>query len=143
MSKNLLRWLAVGAAAVIAIACVAVTKAADQPKVKQSKDGRVMRITNLKPSDTRLMPKLLGDRKIDHGGLYIFQPGETAHPEPKHAHDSDEVFIFVQGKGVVPIDGVEYPVKTGDVVVVKAGEDHHTRSSQEAPLVACWYVMEK
>jgi mannose-6-phosphate isomerase-like protein (cupin superfamily) len=42
---------------------------------------------------------------------------------------------------VIPIDGTEYPVETGDVVVVEAGEDHHTRSSEEDPLVAVWYVL--
>lgn len=112
-------------------------------QVTKSADGRVMRIADLRPSDTRLMPDLLGDAKIDHGGVYIFKPGQTAHPEPRHVHDTAEVFIFIQGKGVLPIDGVEYPVKTGDVVIVKAGEDHHTRSSVEDPLVAAWYVMEK
>ena len=106
-------------------------------------EERVMRIEKLKPSDTRLFPQILGDKKIKSGGLYVFKPGETAHPEPRHVHDVDEVFIFVQGRGVLPIDGVEYPVKTGDVVIVKAGEDHHTRSSVEDPLVAAWYIMEK
>jgi mannose-6-phosphate isomerase-like protein (cupin superfamily) len=53
----------------------------------------------------------------------------------------EEVFIFIQGTGVIPIDGVDYPVKTGDVVIVEAGEDHHTRSSTEDPLVAAWYLM--
>jgi len=133
-----LKWVILGSCCVLAIPCVLL---AGKPEPKREK--RVMRITNLKPNDTRLMPNFLGNKKIDHGGLYIFKPGETAHPEPRHVHDSQEVFIFVQGKGVVPIDGVEYPVKTGDVVIVKPGEDHHTRSSVEEPLVAAWYVMEK
>ena len=100
-------------------------------------------IKGLKFNDSRLIPNLLGDRKITGGGIYCFKPGETAHPEPRHAHDVPEVFIFIQGKGVIPIDGKDYPVKTGDVVIVDPGEDHHTRSSQDDPLVAAWYVMEK
>ena len=98
-------------------------------------------VADLKPSGSRLMPDLLGDTAIARGGLYIFKPGEIAHPEPRHVHDTAEVFIFVQGQGVIPIDGVEYSVKTGDVVIVDAGEDHHTRSSADDPLVAAWYVM--
>ena len=100
-------------------------------------------ITDLKPSGSHLMPAELGSAAIARGGLYIFKPGEIAHPEPRHVHDKAEVFIFVQGQGVIPIDGVEHPIKTGDVVFVEAGEDHHTRSSVEDPLVAAWYVMDR
>ena len=100
-----------------------------------------MRITDLTPSASRLMPAELGNAAISHGGVYVFKPGETAHPEPVHVHTTAEVFIFVQGKGILPIDGVDYPVQAGDVVIVEAGEDHHTRSSIEDPLVAAWYVM--
>jgi mannose-6-phosphate isomerase-like protein (cupin superfamily) len=98
-------------------------------------------IADLKPSASLLTPDLLGGAAIARGGLYIFKPGEIAHPEPRHVHDTAEVFIFVQGTGVIPVDGVEYPVQTGDVVIVEAGEDHHTRSSVDNPLVAAWYVM--
>ena len=99
-------------------------------------------IADLRSNGSVLMPDLLGDRRIAGGGLYVFKPGETAHPEPRHVHDVAEVFILVQGKGVLPIDGVDHPIQTGDVIVVEAGEDHHTRSSVDDPLVAAWYVME-
>jgi mannose-6-phosphate isomerase-like protein (cupin superfamily) len=101
-----------------------------------------MRLSDLQCSASRLLPERFGDKNITGGGLYLFQPGETAHPEARHVHDADEVFIFCQGRGVIPIDGVDYPVQTGDVVIVEAGEDHHTRSSEEDPLVAAWYLME-
>ena len=100
-----------------------------------------MTLSNLHHTDSRLLPECLGTARIAGGGVYVFKPGETAHPEPRHVHDVDEVFIFVQGKGVLPIDGVDYAVQTGDVVIVQAGEDHHTRSSVDDPLVAAWYVM--
>lgn len=120
-------------------ACAHFPRLQDVPE----KAGRVMKITDVNPDGSLLMPDLLPGKKIARGGLYLFKPGETAHPEARHVHDTDEVFIFVQGKGVLPIDGVEYPVGAGDFVIVKAGEDHHTRSSVEEPLVACWYVMDK
>lgn len=90
-----------------------------------------------------LLADILGDARIVHGGVYVFKPGETAHPEPRHVHDVDEVFIFLQGSGVIPIDGTDHPVKAGDVIVVAAGEDHHTRSSVKEPLVAAWYVTDR
>ena len=104
---------------------------------------RQLTISDLSPDVSRLMPDVLGDAKVTGGGVYVFKPGETAHPEPVHVHDVDEVFIFVQGTGVLPIDGVDYPVKAGDVVIVEAGEDHHTRSSVDDPLVAAWYLMDR
>jgi mannose-6-phosphate isomerase-like protein (cupin superfamily) len=100
-------------------------------------------VNDLKPDGSRLLPALLGDAKVAGGGVYVFKPGETPHPEPRHVHDTAEVFIFVQGSGVLPVDGVEHPVKAGDVVIVEAGEDHHTRSSVDDPLVAAWYVMDR
>jgi mannose-6-phosphate isomerase-like protein (cupin superfamily) len=102
-----------------------------------------LRLGDLQPNATRLLPEHLGDAKIAHGGVYVFEPGETAHPEARHVHDVAEVFIFLQGRGVIPIDGTDYPVQTGDVVIVEAGEDHHTRSSEQDPLVAAWYLMDR
>ena len=100
------------------------------------------KITDLHPDGSRLLPDLLGRAGVAGGGIYVFKPGEIAHPEAIHVHNVDEVFIFVQGKGVIPIDGVEYPIETGDVVIVEAGEDHHTRSSVDDPLVSAWYTMD-
>jgi mannose-6-phosphate isomerase-like protein (cupin superfamily) len=104
---------------------------------------RRLTLSELRYTDSRLIPEHFGGRRIASGGLYVFEPGETAHPEPRHVHEVDEVFIFVQGKGMIPIDGHEVPVETGDVVIVEAGEDHHTRSSVDDPLVAAWYLMEQ
>ncbi len=100
-------------------------------------------IADLRPDGSYLLPDHLGEAKAVKGGVYVFEPGETAHPEPVHVHDVDEVFIFVQGKGVLPIDGVEHPIQAGDVFIVEAGEDHHTRSSVEEPLVSAWYLMDR
>jgi mannose-6-phosphate isomerase-like protein (cupin superfamily) len=102
-----------------------------------------LRIDTLSPSSSCLLPDALGDAKVASGGIYVFKPGETAHPETRHVHDVDEVFVFIQGRGVIPIDGVDHPVQTGDVVIVEAGEDHHTRSSEKDPLVAAWWVMDR
>ncbi len=98
-------------------------------------------VAELNPRDSHLLPEFLGDATVKSGGVFVFEPGQTAHPEDRHVHEVNEVFIFLQGSGVLPIDGIDYPVQAGDVVIVEAGEDHHTRSSVEDPLVAAWYVM--
>ena len=102
-----------------------------------------LKLSEVRFSGARLLPDFLGDARVTGGGIYVFKPGEIAHPEPRHVHDVDEVFIFIQGKGVIPIDGVEYPIETGDVVIVEKGEDHHTRSSIEDPLVSAWWVLDR
>lgn len=102
-----------------------------------------LNLNTVDPSPSRLLPDYLGDAVVTGGGVYVFKPGETAHPEANHTHDVDEVFIFIQGRGVLPVDGIDYPIQTGDVVIVEAGEDHHTSSSVEDPLVAAWYLMDR
>ncbi len=104
---------------------------------------RRLTVRDLNANGGRLLPNVLGEARITGGGVYVFKPGETAHPEPRHVHEVDEVFIFLQGSGIIPIDGTDYPVQAGDVVVVAAGEDHHTRSSVDNPLVAAWYLMDR
>lgn len=104
---------------------------------------RKYRIGEVDVSPTRILPEAIGDSRVTHGGVYVFKPGETAHPEPVHVHDTAEVFFFIQGKGVLPIDGIEHPVEAGDVCIVEAGEDHHTRSSVDEPLVAAWWVLDR
>ena len=102
-----------------------------------------LRVQDLRPTADHLLGDLLGDAHVVSGGIYVFRPGETAHPESVHVHDVHEVFIFVEGTGVLPINGRDYPIQTGDVFIVEPGEDHHTRSSMESPLVSAWYVMDR
>lgn len=99
------------------------------------------RITDLQPEGSRLMPEIFGQRAIAMGGLRIFHSDETPHRSP-YVHDSDEVLLFVQGRGVLIAEGVEYPVTAGDVVIIEAGESHNLLSQADDPLAAARYVME-
>ena len=99
-------------------------------------------IQQLKNSETRLLSEYYGEMKMTEAGVYMFKPGEKAHGDA-HTHDVKEVLVIIQGKGVVPIDGVVYPLQTGDVVVVEPSEDHRTQSSVEDPLVVMWFLMEE
>ena len=57
----------------------------------------------------------------------------------KHIHDDDrEVFVILQGKAVMQIDGEEHPMVTGDIIVVEPGEDHHLVSDRDDPCVNLW-----
>ena len=74
------------------------------------------------------------------GGLGFKKPGERSHAEDKsaHIHDDCEVFIILQGKGDIEIDGSRYPVTTGDIIVVEPGEDHHLIADMNDPCVNIW-----
>ena len=99
-------------------------------------------IDKLKFSETRILAEYFGSMPLTQCGVKRFKPGEKAH-ETAHTHNVNEVLIFIQGKGEVPVDGKVYPLRTGDVVIIEPGEDHRTQSSVEDPLVCAWFLMER
>ena len=79
------------------------------------------------------------------GGLGFKQPGFRTHTDDgpggidQHIHEDEcEVFIILQGKARMEVDGVEHPMTTGDICIVEAGEDHHLISDEDDPCVNIW-----
>jgi len=59
----------------------------------------------------------------------VFGPGQEF---PQHDHDeSEDVFVILEGSGVLKQGEVERPIKAGDVVYVPAGENHGTIAGPE------------
>jgi quercetin dioxygenase-like cupin family protein len=59
----------------------------------------------------------------------VFGPG---HEFPQHDHDeSEDVFVVLEGSGVLKQGKIERPIKAGDVVFVPAGEIHGTVAGPE------------
>ena len=75
---------------------------------------------------------------IERGGITRYEAGARSHPEGHHVHTVPEVFVILQGTGVIEIDGVATPFQAGDVFVVAAGEDHHLVSQGALPLLSAW-----
>ncbi len=81
---------------------------------------------------------------ICKGGMGYKKPGQRTHSHDgpggadRHVHDDSEVFVILQGRGEMEIDGVRHPFVTGDVFVVEPGEDHHLVSDAEDPCVNLW-----
>jgi mannose-6-phosphate isomerase-like protein (cupin superfamily) len=98
-------------------------------------------IDQLKFSETRILAEYFGSMPMTEFGVKKFDPAEK--PQQAHTHHVNEVLIILQGKGEVSSDGKVYPVKTGDVIILKPGEDHRTQSSEGDPLVAVWFCMER
>jgi mannose-6-phosphate isomerase-like protein (cupin superfamily) len=45
-------------------------------------------------------------------------------PDRQQAHDDDEIYVVLEGAGVLQVEGAEVPVREGSAVFVEAGADH-------------------
>ena len=98
-------------------------------------------------SDTtngHFLKDLVPGEHLCKGGLGFKKRGFRTHGEKnwrgsdRHVHDDSEVFVILQGKARMEVDGVEHPLVTGDVMVIEPGEDHHLISDAEDPCVNLW-----
>ena len=54
-------------------------------------------------------------------GVYILVAPEADRQQP---HEDDELYIVLEGTGVLEVEGEQVPVKEGTAVFVEAGADH-------------------
>jgi mannose-6-phosphate isomerase-like protein (cupin superfamily) len=54
-------------------------------------------------------------------GVYVLVAPE---PDRQQPHEDDEVYVVLEGSGVLDVEGASVPVKQGDAVFVEAGADH-------------------
>jgi mannose-6-phosphate isomerase-like protein (cupin superfamily) len=66
-------------------------------------------------------------------GVYVLVAPE---PDRQQPHSDDEVYVVLEGTGVLEVEGESIPVDEGDAVFVEAGADHRfTAYEQLAVLV--------
>jgi mannose-6-phosphate isomerase-like protein (cupin superfamily) len=66
-------------------------------------------------------------------GVYVLVAPE---PDRQQPHSDDEVYVVLEGTGVLEVEGERVPVDEGDAVFVEAGADHRfTAYEQLAVLV--------
>lgn len=69
----------------------------------------------------------------------VFPPGEMAGA---HSHaDMSEVFFVQSGRGVINIDGKEYPLEKGVCAAVEVGEEHEIRNTGFEDLVLSYFAI--
>ena len=74
----------------------------------------------------------------DNGGVGISAfllsalPGSGPGP---HRHPYDEVQFVREGRGLYVVEGQEFEVSAGDILVIQAGEVHSFRCIGDTPLV--------
>jgi mannose-6-phosphate isomerase-like protein (cupin superfamily) len=54
-------------------------------------------------------------------GVYVLVAPE---PDRQQPHDDDEIYVVLEGTGVLQVEGAEVPVREGSAVFVEAGADH-------------------
>jgi mannose-6-phosphate isomerase-like protein (cupin superfamily) len=66
-------------------------------------------------------------------GVYVLVAPE---PDRQQPHSDDEVYVVLEGTGVLEVESESVPVEEGDAVFVEAGADHRfTAYEQLAVLV--------
>jgi len=54
-------------------------------------------------------------------GVYVLVAPE---PDRQQPHSDDEVYVVLEGSGVLEVEGESVPVREGDAVFVEAGAEH-------------------
>ncbi|MBI3634647.1 MAG: cupin domain-containing protein [Candidatus Rokubacteria bacterium] len=66
--------------------------------------------------------------------LYCLAPGQEQKP---HAHDDqDKIYVVVEGRGEVVVDGARETLEAGEAVVAPSGSQHGLRNPGPGPLLA-------
>ncbi len=109
-----------------------------------------LRLTDLDcDSSGHVLGKVIPGRYLSAGGLSFKKPGQRTHDtgctcpscdgKGRHVHADDcEVFIVLQGKARMEIDGTSHGMVTGDIIICEPGEDHHLVADECNPCVNLW-----
>jgi len=95
---------------------------------------------------SHILSGLIPGEYLTRGGLNFKEPGHRSHDlgctckacdgKGRHVHvDDHEVFIILQGKARIEVDGETHALCAGDVVICEPGDDHHLISDEQDPCV--------
>jgi quercetin dioxygenase-like cupin family protein len=93
-----------------------------------------VKLENPTPGEAHRPEILFPEHKANSlgGMLGLLVPGSQV---PYHYHENREsIIIFISGEGIEIIEGEEFPVKTGDVLFIPAGEKHTTLNRSDSDL---------
>lgn len=107
---------------------------------------RHLALQDLPKGQKHILSGIIPGAFISRGALNFKRPGERSHDvgcvcpacdgKGRHVHPDDaEVFVIMQGKARIEVDGVSHPLVAGDVVICEPGEDHHLVSDEHDPCV--------
>ena len=75
-----------------------------------------------------------GEQKAkDLGGISVILPPGSQVPYHYHAR-RESIIIIISGEATQVVEGKEFPIKTGDILYIPAGEKHMTVNRTEKDL---------
>jgi mannose-6-phosphate isomerase-like protein (cupin superfamily) len=103
-------------------------------------------IKDLAIGEGHILDGIVPGEYLTQGGLNFKGPGHRSHDvgcdckscdgKGRHVHtDDNEIFVILQGKARLEVDGESHDLKAGDVVICEPGEDHHLVSDEDDPCV--------
>ena len=69
----------------------------------------------------------------DYAGTYGPLPPGTSIGKHRHGQD-EELYLVLEGEGLMELDGVEFPVRPGSVILNKPHGTHGLRNTSQAVL---------
>jgi len=81
--------------------------------------------------------------KSDHCTSCIMRVGPGATTQPAHSHpDCEELVYFIEGDGLVYVDGLIAPVRAGSAVLFEKDSIHMVRNSGKHEMKAACFFSE-
>ena len=65
-------------------------------------------------------------------GVYVLVAPE---PDRQQPHEDDEIYVVLEGTGVLHVEGEDVPVREGSAVFVEAGADHRFTAYEHLSLL--------
>jgi mannose-6-phosphate isomerase-like protein (cupin superfamily) len=65
-------------------------------------------------------------------GVYVLIAPE---PDKQQPHEDDEVYVVLEGTGVLTVEGKDVAVKEGDAVFIEAGAEHAFSAYEQLALL--------
>jgi mannose-6-phosphate isomerase-like protein (cupin superfamily) len=65
-------------------------------------------------------------------GVYVLVAPE---PDRQQPHEDDEVYVVLEGSGVLEVEGEQHPLGEGESIFVAAGADHRFTAYEQLALL--------
>ena len=72
---------------------------------------------------------ILGEKDGAPTVVSLYHDHEPGDMSPHHSHDWEHQAFITRGSGIVWVDGKEYPISTGDFVLVPPNSSHYFKNT--------------